>query len=161
MKTFYCVIFIFSLLHCTQEPAEMDVDPKEFEIDESKEAIVTKATFTGTDNNYNFSVTLKSPDTGCDQYADWWEIIRPNGELIYRRVMGHSHVTEQPFTRSGGPVKITASDSIIIRGHMNNFGYGHAIFSGNIADGLVLDSIDRNFASDLASQEPLPPTCAF
>ena len=55
----------------------------------------------GSAQSYTFSVTLRSSDTGCDHYADWWEVLSSDGELIYRRVLLHSHVDEQPFTRSG------------------------------------------------------------
>ena len=46
------------------------------------------------------------------------------GALLYRRILAHSHVDEQPFVRSGGPVPVGASDIVIVRGHMNPGGYG-------------------------------------
>ena len=69
-------------------------------------ASVTGVTATGEANNYNFSVTIASPDTGCDQYADWWEVFTADGVLIYRRILAHSHVDEQPFTRSGEALRL-------------------------------------------------------
>ena len=46
-------------------------------------AQVLKVEVTGQSNNYTLAVTISSPDTGCDRYADWWEVITPEGELLY------------------------------------------------------------------------------
>jgi hypothetical protein len=116
---------------------------------------------TGQANNYTLAVTIESPDTGCDQYADWWEVFTPDNTLIYRRILAHSHVDEQPFTRSGGIVDVGPDEFIYVRAHMNNLGYGTQVFSGNVRDGLVLDSLATSFASELESQDPLPADCAF
>lgn len=117
---------------------------------------------TGQPNNYTLSVTISSPDTGCDQYANWWEVITPEGELIYRRILGHSHVDEQPFTRSGGIVNVGPNDPIIVRAHMNNLGYGTQVFSGIVLnDGLVQDTLAADFALDLEEAEPQPGECPF
>lgn len=103
-------------------------------------AVVQKVTVSGQDGSYTFSVTLKSPDKGCNQYANWWEVITESEELIYRRILGHSHVNEQPFTRSGGSVKIIVTDVVIIRGHMNTSGYG----KGEVA---MKGSVETGFTS--------------
>lgn len=116
---------------------------------------------TGQANNYTLSVTIESPDTGCEQYADWWEVFYPDSTLIYRRILAHSHVTEQPFTRSGGIVDVGPEEFIYVRAHMNNLGYGTQVFSGNVRDGLVLNSLATSFAAELERQEPLPADCAF
>jgi len=129
--------------------------------DNSEQAAVTAVSFTGQANNYTLSVTIKSPDTGCDQYADWWEVFTAEGELIYRRILGHSHVTEQPFTRSGGSVNVGPDDFIYVRAHMNNLGYGTSVFSGKIGEALVADTLAVDFAKELETAEPLPTNCAF
>lgn len=112
-------------------------------------------------NNYTFSVGISSPDTGCEQYANWWEVITEDGALIYRRILGHSHVNEQPFVRSGGSVNILENQVVIIRAHMNNSGYGIKAFKGSISSGFTAITIENDFALDLAEAEPQPTGCAF
>jgi len=126
-------------------------------------AIVEKVSVSGTEENYNFSVTLKSPDLGCNQYANWWEVVTENEELVYRRILGHSHVNEQPFTRSGGTVRVGADDIIIIRGHMNTsgFGEGEIALKGSVSTGFKLFKVNKGFASSLEGVEPQPSGCAF
>ena len=127
----------------------------------SDSAEVIKVKVTGSINDYTFSVTLKSPDTGCDQYANWWEVISPGGDLIYRRILGHSHVNEQPFTRSGGVVSITNDQEVIVRVHMNNIGYSSNAMKGSATNGFKPVILDRDFAIDLETSEPQPSGCAF
>lgn len=110
---------------------------------------------------YIFHVGLKSDDTGCEQYADWWEVVDGNGTLLYRRILAHSHVEEQPFTRSGGPVAIREDQVVIIRGHMNKAGYGSNIFRGSVKQGFTESTADAKFALSLESSPPLPEGCAF
>jgi len=115
----------------------------------------------GSPGSYTFSVGIASPDTGCQQYADWWEILTENGELIYRRVLLHSHVSEQPFVRSGGPVAIANSQTVWVRAHMNPGGYGGTAFKGSVATGFEPAELAAGFAPNAATLEPLPNGCAF
>ncbi len=124
-------------------------------------ANVIEVSVTGDPGAYSLSVTVASPDTGCDSYADWWEVISGRGELIYRRVLLHSHVSEQPFTRSGGPVDIQPGDIVIIQAHMSNAGYGGAVLAGTVEDGILPAEVLLEFDPGLESQEPLPTGCAF
>ena len=124
-------------------------------------AEVLEVKVTGSNNDYTFSVTLKSPDTGCEQYTNWWEVISPEEDLIYRRILGHSHVNEQPFTRSGGAVRITANQEVIVRAHMNNKGYGGNVMKGSVTKGFKSFELDRDFAINLETEEPLPSDCLF
>lgn len=128
---------------------------------ENESAAVTAVTVTGDPGAYTFSVTVESPDTGCNQYADWWELLSADGALVYRRILTHSHVDEQPFTRSGGPVALAADEQVIVRAHMNSVGYGALAFTGSVEQGLTQESIDSSLAEELEIADPLPDGCAF
>jgi len=124
-------------------------------------AEIVSVSFSGSEGNYSFSVGISSPDTGCDQYADWWEVITEDGELIYRRILGHSHVNEQPFIRSGGGVTVNGDQTVIVRAHMNEAGYGIQVFKGSTNEGFEPFATDNEFANGLDLIEPLPTGCAF
>jgi len=115
----------------------------------------------GDPNAYQFGVEISSPDTGCDQYADWWEVLSEDGQLLYRRVLLHSHVDEQPFTRSGGPVPITSDAVVYVRAHMNTSRYGGSVLKGTVANGFKIVALESDFASEVESQQPLPEGCEF
>lgn len=110
---------------------------------------------------YEFNVTLRSPDTGCQQYADWWEVVSTDGKLLTRRILSHSHVHEQPYTRSGGPVPIQATTMVWVRAHMNAGGYEGIAYKGSVRTGFVQAKPAPGFASHLAMQAPLPTACDF
>jgi len=94
----------------TKPSEEISLENKSIEegIEMAEEILadVLSVEVTGSPNAYQFSVKIASPDTGCEQYADWWEVLSEDGQLLYRRILLHSHVNEQPFVRSGGPVNI-------------------------------------------------------
>jgi len=125
-------------------------------------AEVVSVSVSGNENSYTFSVGILSTETGCDQYANWWEVISEDGnELIYRRILGHSHINEQPFIRSGGAVEISNNQTVIIRAHMNTSSFGIKVFKGTVASGFSAFTLDDDFATNLELQEPLPTSCAF
>lgn len=112
-------------------------------------------------NQYTLSVTIESPDTGCDQYANWWEVLTPEGELLYRRILAHSHVDEQPFARSGGPVSLQPEQTVIVRAHMQPYGYGSQAMQGTVSEGFEAIEVPAAFAAPLANADPQPEACAF
>lgn len=124
-------------------------------------ADVTAVTFSGPTGIYTFSVTISSPDTGCDQYADWWEVLDEDGGLVYRRILAHSHVNEQPFTRQGGAVKIDESENVWIRAHMNNSGYGGVTYYGNTLGGFEPKAMPDGLGADVEKESPQPKGCGF
>jgi hypothetical protein len=115
----------------------------------------------GEPGAYRFAVGIRSPDTGCGQYADWWEVVGEEGDLLYRRVLLHSHVNEQPFVRSGGPIDMEADTVVWVRAHMNTGGYGGAAFRGSVGEGFREAVLDAAFAAGLEGEPPLPDGCAF
>jgi hypothetical protein len=106
-------------------------------------------------------VGVSSPDEGCDQYADWWEVVTQDGELVYRRILLHSHVNEQPFVRGGGPVDISPDTVVWVRAHMHPTGYGGLAMRGSVAQGFEQTELSPDFASELAETTPLPEGCNF
>ena len=139
----------------------------------SQFADVIKVEVTGKSGNYTFSVTVASPDTGCEQYADWWEVLSAEssndssknsltgGKLLYRRILRHSHVDEQPFTRSGGSLAIEEDEVVWIRAHMNEVGYGGKAMKGSFKNGFTEMEFPLDFAEGVENESPLPTGCDF
>ena len=152
---------LFILTSCSGDDNK-NQDEMQMDDNTTLKASVVSVSSSGDAGNYTFSVGISSPDTGCDQYANWWEVITEDGStLIYRRILGHSHVNEQPFVRSGGAVSITENQVVIVRAHMNTSGYGTTVFKGSVSAGFAEDTVTSDFANELATQQPLPNNCAF
>lgn len=150
----YLLIFTILFLGCGESNTQK-IEP------ESARANVKKVTIQGNQNNYTFSVTLHSDETGCKQYTDWWEVLKADSTLVYRRILIHSHPDEQPFTRSGSSIDILEDEKVYIRAHMNNKGYTGDVFVGSVKNGFSLASNPPNFAKEIEIQKPLPDGCAF
>ena len=140
-------------------PADGDDDGSGSEDQESTKADVLSVSVTGDPQSYTFAVELRSPDTGCERYANWWEVVSEDGALLYRRILGHSHVDEQPFTRSGGPVPVDADQVVWVRGHMDPDGYGGQAMRGSVAEGFTV--ADAGALPTLEDVDPQPESCAF
>ena len=152
-----CLGVSCDILEGTKAPSGLE----EVEGAEGGGAVVQSVSVSGSENSYTFNVKVKSPDTGCGQYADWWEVIDAEEKLIYRRILLHSHVNEQPFRRTGGPVAIAENKLVYVRAHMNNSGYGTQVMSGTVRDGFKATQLESDFAKELLTQEPLPKDCDF
>ena len=127
-------------------------------------AEVVSVSVSGNSGAYNFSVGVLSPDDGCAKYANWWEVASESGELLYRRILAHSHTPpqfEQPFVRSGGPVNISDGQTVIVRAHMNTSGYGTRVFKGSVGGGFAAAEIAKDFALDIETENPQPGECPF
>lgn len=161
------LFFLFALwMSCcssTEHTIDQSVVMNEEEMQETTQGVaeVTDVSVSGEEKQYTFRVTISSPDLGCQQYADWWEVIDLDGNLIYRRILTHSHVTEQPFTRTGGPAAISSTEVVYIRVHMNTTSYGNKVFKGSVSDGYTSVNLDVEFAKGLEEIAPLPAKCDF
>ena len=124
-------------------------------------ANILSAESTGGNGNYHLNVKILSSDTGCEEYANWWEVISNDGALLYRRILLHSHENEQPFERRGGPIFASANEIIWIRAHMKNSGYGGIALRGSFSKGFVPTMPPDGFAPgvDQLPPQPLPEEC--
>jgi len=75
------------------------------------------------DGPYAFAVTVFSPDTGWDKYADEWRIESETGDVLGVRELAHPHVDEQPFTRSLSGVDVDAGTTVIVAARDSVEGY--------------------------------------
>ncbi len=83
-------------------------------------------------NVWTFSVTVAHPDTGWEDYADGWDVLLPDGSVIFpdanspfTRLLVHPHVNEQPFTRSQANIEIPAEvTAVTVRAHDLLDGFG-------------------------------------
>lgn len=158
MRLYSTAIYLFVLFFSCSFEQLPEQDDK---VSSGEFADVTGVSAAGESGNFVFSVTIASPDLGCEQYADWWEVVSISGDLIYRRILTHSHIDEQPFTRSGGNVDISDNQMVWVRGHMNNNGYGGTAYKGSKSTGFKEEIIPDDFAMNLESSEPQPNECPF
>ena len=121
-------------------------------------ADVIDVSVTGVPGDHSLSVTVASPDIGCEFYTDWWEVVSEDGELLARRVLLHARVEEQPFTRSVGGLRVQPDDTVIIRAHMNVGGYGGFVMRGTVEDGFLPNHLPAAFAKD---PEPIAERLRF
>ncbi|MEN8114058.1 MAG: hypothetical protein ABFS21_06685 [Actinomycetota bacterium] len=87
-------------------------------------AHVIDATVEASTTGYRVAATVRSADTGWEQYADAWEVRDESGAVLGTRVLAHPHVDEQPFTRSLDGVDIppgTTSVEIAARDSVHGF----------------------------------------
>ncbi|MFD0917919.1 hypothetical protein ACFQ14_16050 [Pseudahrensia aquimaris] len=69
-----------------------------------------------SDGSWRFRVTVAHGDEGWEHYANSWQVLAPNGQVIATRVLAHPHVEEQPFTRNKSGIVIPEGvDEVIVR----------------------------------------------
>ena len=95
------------------------------------EADVVEVVVSANDRGgYNFAVTVAHGDTGWDHYADRWEILDGDGNILGTRTLHHPHVNEQPFTRSLSAVEIPDHvKEVTVRAHDRVHGHGGKVVS--------------------------------
>lgn len=72
---------------------------------------------------YTFAVTVSSPDTGWDKYADEWRVESETGDVLGVRELTHPHVDEQPFTRSLSGVEVAPGTTVVVAARDSVEGY--------------------------------------
>ncbi len=125
-------------------------------------ADVEAVAMTGGPTDWTVSVTVRSPDVDCGQYASWWELLTPEGELVYRRILNHSHADEQPFTRaSEGSVALEADTVVRVRAYLHPSGYGGQVMEGTPSGGFSAIEVESGWADELGTMAPLPEECWY
>jgi hypothetical protein len=73
---------------------------------------------------WRFSVTVRHEDRDPDHWADWWRARTPEGRELGRRVLLHSHVDEQPFTRDERISIPAGTTVVVVEAHDKRHGLG-------------------------------------
>ncbi|WP_321504143.1 hypothetical protein [Breoghania sp.] len=88
------------------------------------DVIAAKAVRNG-DGSWTISATLRHADSGWDHYADRWEVVAQDGDVLAVRNLAHPHMNEQPFTRSlSGILFPDGTTTVTLRAHDSVHGYG-------------------------------------
>ncbi len=84
------------------------------------------------DGTWTFHVTVEHPDTGWEDYADGWDVVTSDGQVLkpdpesaFTRTLLHPHENEQPFTRSQRGIEIPEGvTQVRVRAHDIVDGFG-------------------------------------
>jgi hypothetical protein len=97
--------------------------------------VVDVAVSCNSDSICRFDVTVRHDDEGWEHFANRWEILSPDGEVLATRELAHPHVNEQPFTRSLGNVSIPPGLSkVLVRAHDLVHEYGGEVLVVQLPD---------------------------
>lgn len=78
------------------------------------------------DGVYRFDVTVSHADAGWSHYADRWQVLSEDGDVLGERVLLHPHDNEQPFTRAEAVKVPPGTARVRVRAHDNVHGFGGA-----------------------------------
>lgn len=73
-----------------------------------------------------FDVTVAHADDGWEHYANEWQVLSPEGEVLGTRELLHPHENEQPFTRSLSVSIPPGLSAVVVRAGDLVHGYGGA-----------------------------------
>lgn len=71
--------------------------------------IVGATAYLSAPNVFRFDISVSHADEGWEHYANAFEILDMQGNILGIRELAHPHVNEQPFTRSLGNVNIPST----------------------------------------------------
>ncbi|MGJ8647925.1 MAG: hypothetical protein ACSHXJ_13585 [Marinomonas colpomeniae] len=82
--------------------------------------------------NWCFDTQVRHNDEGWQHYADAWQVVNQQGDVLGERTLFHPHDNEQPFTRRLCDVQIPANvTKVTVRAKCNLHGFG--------GQGIVVD----------------------
>jgi hypothetical protein len=124
-----------ALVGCTQlldfDEADFNM-PEDTQTESAADADVAFVRAVKNGDTWTFSVTVRHPDTGWEDYADGWDVVLPDGTVVkanpddpFTRLLLHPHENEQPFTR--GQSGLTIPDdvtTVTVRAHDIVDGFG-------------------------------------
>ena len=91
---------------------------------EYAQVVFVTATQSG-DGTWRFDTTVRHNDQGWDNYADAWQVVDLEGNVLGERILLHPHDTEQPFTRSQSGIVIPDGvTQVIVQAKDNVEGFG-------------------------------------
>lgn len=82
---------------------------------------------------WSFAVTVRHVDRDPDHWADWWRVRAPDGRELGRRVLLHSHVDEQPFTRDARIQIPRGIRFVVVEAHDKMHGLGGEVVTVDLA----------------------------
>jgi hypothetical protein len=83
-----------------------------------------------SDSICSFDVTVRHADIGWTHYANNFEVLGPDGQVLGERVLRHLHVHDQPFTRTLAGFYIDpAITRVTLRARDSEHGYGGKEFA--------------------------------
>jgi len=81
--------------------------------------------------------------------------------MLSQRLLGHSHVNEQPFACSGNTVRIAADELVTVRAHLNIAGYGHIAQTATVQQEFMSIELPDGFAACVEKQPAQPRKYGF
>jgi hypothetical protein len=109
----------------TPIPAPTEAPPTQSNPDLNFAQVVFVSAKQNSGGLWQFDTTVRHNDEGWDHYADAWQVVDLDGNLLAERVLLHPHETEQPFTRSQSSIEIPAEmTQVIVQAKCNVHGFG-------------------------------------
>ena len=80
-------------------------------------------------DRFRIDATVKHADAGWEHYADRWDVLDAEGQVLGSRELAHPHDNEQPFTRSLTLTLPKGLSVVTIRANDSVHGLGGAEFT--------------------------------
>ena len=78
-----------------------------------------------SNGSWCFDTQVRHNDEGWQHYADAWQVVSQQGDVLGERVLLHPHKNEQPFTRRLCGIEIpNDTTKVTVRARCNVHGFG-------------------------------------